>query len=370
MGPKMRAVLVIAWLLTAFSAAAHQNSTAYLFLDESSGALKGRWEIPVRDLEFAVGLDANKDGEITWGEIQERTPAIRDYAFKRLILRQGTDPVSIALHLADVQINKRPTGMGVVLFWSAVVPRGVLTTLEYNFGFEYDGGHQCILAFQGRTAVLTKDRQTFELGEASTGAGFGNFVRTGVFHIFEGIDHICFLLALMLPAVWRRTSQGWEAVGSFRAAFVSIAKIVTAFTMAHSITLSVAALRLVVLPSVFVESVIAFSVVVAALNNLWPLWTDRSWVVAFGFGLIHGFGFASALADLPSGAASLALSLAGFNIGVELGQLCIVLVFLPMAFLLRDSWFYRWCAVRAGSVGIACVAAVWLVERAFQITIF
>jgi hypothetical protein len=146
----------------------------------------------------------------------------------------------------------------------------------------------------------------------------------------------------MLPAVWRRTEHGWEAVGSFRAAFISIAKIVTAFTIAHSITLAIAALRIVILPSALVESVIAFSVVVAALNNLWPLWTERSWLVAFGFGLVHGFGFASALADLPSSAASLAISLAGFNIGVELGQLCIVLTFLPIAFLLRESWFYRW----------------------------
>jgi hypothetical protein len=366
----MRTLLLILWLFAVVGASAHQNSIAYLFLDQTNSILKARWEIPVRDLEFTVGLDANKDGEVTWGEIREHTAMLRDYAFKRLALR--SDSNSIPLALTDLQFNKRPAGAMVVLFWQAPLPDRTPVTLEYNFGFDYDGGHQCILSFQNRTAVLTKDRRTFEaLGvPASLAASFPNFVRIGVLHIFEGIDHICFLLALMLPAVWRRTERGWEAVGTFQAAFISIAKIVTAFTVAHSITLAIAALRIVVLPSAFVESVIAFSVVVAALNNLWPLWTDRSWMVAFGFGLIHGFGFASALADLPAGAASLAISLAGFNIGVEIGQLCIVLVFLPLAFLLRESWFYRWCAVRAGSIGIASVAAVWLVERAFQISIF
>ncbi len=361
--------LLIGCLLAVASVKAHQNSTAYLFLDQTNGVLQGRWEIPIADLEFKIRLDDNIDGEVTWGEIKQKLPAIRDYALPRVKVRAGTSESPITFR--DALINKRPAGAMLVLVWQSRLPAGEAVTLEYNFGFDYDGGHQCIVSFQDRTAVLTKDRRTFDLLEATTsGPAFTNFVRVGIFHIFEGIDHICFLLALMLPAVWRRTHRGWEAVGSFRAAFISIAKIVTAFTVAHSITLAIAALRIVVLPSPLVESVIAFSVIVAALNNLWPLWTERSWLVALGFGLVHGFGFASALADLPSGAASLAISLAGFNIGVELGQLCIVLTFLPIAFLLRESWFYRWCAVRAGSVGIACVAAIWLVERAFHITLF
>jgi hypothetical protein len=362
----MRKWMAVIFLFSGLvSAKAHQNSIAYLFLGETNGVLKGQWEIPISDLEFAPGLDVNRDGDVTWGEVQERTPAIRDYALPKLKLSGAKPPA-----LTELKINQRPSGMYVVLFWQAGLSAGSPLSLDYEFGFDYDGGHQCIVVFQERTAILNTSRRGFEIAEGKPQQSFGSFVRTGMIHIFDGVDHICFLLALMLPAVLRRTNQGWEAVGSFRTAFVSIAKIVTAFTVAHSITLAAAALKIVTLPSALVESIIAFSVVIAALNNLWPLWTERSWAVAFGFGLVHGFGFASALADLPSSAGSLALSLAGFNIGVELGQLCIVMVFLPVAFLLRESWFYRWCAVRLGSIGIASVAAVWLVERAFHVAIF
>ncbi len=121
------------------------------------------------------------------------------------------------------------------------------------------------------------------------------------------------------------------------------------------------------LPSRPVESAIALSVMLAALNNLWPVVHARRWAVAFAFGLVHGFGFASVLADLglPSGA--LLLALVGFNLGVELGQLMIVSAFLPLAFALRRTWTYRRIILDGGSAAIALIAAVWLVERAFDL---
>ena len=115
--------------------------------------------------------------------------------------------------------------------------------------------------------------------------------------------------------------------------------VVTAFTLAHSITLTLAALRLVELPSRLVESAIAASVVLAAVNNLVPVVERRRWMVAFAFGLIHGFGFASVLAELGLPQETLVLSLLGFNLGVELGQLAIVAVFLPTAYALRNTRF-------------------------------
>jgi hypothetical protein len=126
-------------------------------------------------------------------------------------------------------------------------------------------------------------------------------------------------------------------------------------------------LGVIELPSRFVESVIAASVVAAALNNLCPLVVGRLWMVAFGFGLVHGFGFASVLADLGLPRDALAVALVGFNVGVELGQLAIVGAFLPLAFALRRSAFYlRWVMV-GGSIAIAIVASLWLAERAFGI---
>jgi HupE / UreJ protein len=146
-----------------------------------------------------------------------------------------------------------------------------------------------------------------------------------------------------------------------------VLRIVTAFTVAHSITLSLATLGWVDLPSRLVEATIAASVVLAALNNVWPFFQGRRWMVAFGFGLIHGFGFASVLADLGLPRDALALALVGFNLGVEAGQLAIVAAFLPWAYALRQGVFYRRVVLWGGSLAIAAIAAAWFVERAFDL---
>ena len=143
--------------------------------------------------------------------------------------------------------------------------------------------------------------------------------------------------------------------------------VVTAFTVAHSITLTLAALQIVELPSRLVESAIAASVVLAAANNLYPVVERRRWLVAFSFGLIHGFGFASVLTELGLPQEALVLSLLGFNLGVETGQLAIVAVFLPVAFVLRNTPLYRKGVFVAGSWLTLLVALIWLLERAFNL---
>ena len=148
-----------------------------------------------------------------------------------------------------------------------------------------------------------------------------------------------------------------------RPAVLNVLKIVTAFTVAHSLTLSLAALGLVHPPSRWVESAIAASVVLAALNNLLPFFAGRGWLVAFGFGLVHGFGFANALRDLGLQSGELAATLFGFNLGVEVGQLAIVAAFLPLALAARHLVFYRRLVLRAGSAAILGVATTWLAER-------
>ena len=191
----------------------------------------------------------------------------------------------------------------------------------------------------------------------------------GIWHIWLGFDHILFHVSLLLPAVFVRDRTGWRASKTFRGAFVDVAKVVTAFTVAHSITLFLAALSIVELPSRFVESAIAASVVLAAINNVVPVVATGRWIAAFAFGLLHGFGFAGALQDLGLPTSSMALSLASFNVGVELGQLAIVLPFLPIAFLLRRTTLYRRVIFVGGSVAIATLASVWLVERAFDVDV-
>jgi hypothetical protein len=164
----------------------------------------------------------------------------------------------------------------------------------------------------------------------------------------------------------RRAGGGWEPVEAARPAFANVLKIVTAFTVAHSITLSLAALGWVQLPLRLVESAIAASVLLAAFNNLAPFFAERGWIVAFGFGLIHGFGFANALRDLGLRQGQLAATLFGFNLGVELGQLLIVALFLPIALALRHLLLYQRLVLRFGSAAILTVAAAWFAERLFD----
>jgi hypothetical protein len=147
----------------------------------------------------------------------------------------------------------------------------------------------------------------------------------------------------------------------------SILKVVTAFTLAHSITLSLAALDVVRLPGRLTESVIAASIVVAALNNIFPVVTESRARIAFAFGLLHGFGFASVLADmgLPNGARL--ISLLAFNLGIEARQLAVVLAVMPVVYCLRTGELYRRTVMPWGSAAIALLA-VWLMQRAFFTT--
>src|SRR5438552_1385597 len=163
-------------------------------------------------------------------------------------------------------------------------------------------------------------------------------------------------MALMLP---------FTSKSPFRSALISVFKIVTAFTLAHSVTLSLAALKIVHLNSRLVEVIIALSVAFAALNNIFAVLPDFGWVIAFSFGFIHGFGFANVLADLGLERGNLAAPLIGFNSGVELGQLAVVGIFLPLAFKLRSLRFYRVGVFKFGSLFITALAAIWAWERMF-----
>ena len=169
----------------------------------------------------------------------------------------------------------------------------------------------------------------------------------GVWHIWKGFDHILFLLTLLFPAVIVYRNGRWEPRDSWQASALDIVKVVTAFTLAHSLTLSLAVLGWVHVPSRIVESTIAATVLLGALNNVVPIVLERRWLVAFVFGLVHGLGFASVLADLGLHGTNLALALVGFNGGVEIGQFAIVYCSCrwPCCYAIRcftEGSLYRW----------------------------
>ena len=239
--------------------------------------------------------------------------------------------------------------------------------------FQFDPQHQMVVSLrkaeETEVGILTLDDPawTVSLKEPGPWQQFLRFTQEGVWHIWIGIDHILFLVALLLPSVLRFKQGKWHPASSFKEAFFNVIKVVTAFMVAHSITLTLAALNIVTLPSRLVESVIALSVVLAALNNIFPVVSHRVWTVAFGFGLIHGFGFANVLANLQLPTNTLAVALFSFNIGVEIGQLAIVAVFFPIIFLIREQAFYQPIKLRLGSAVISLIACGWIVDRVFQL---
>ena len=366
--------LALAWLTPA---QAHKPSDSYLAISVSNDKVTGQWDIALRDLDFAIGLDADGNGEITWGEVRAKHAEIAAYALARLAIR--SDGAACSIEPGAQQIDDHTDGAYTVLplaIRCAKTPERLAIAIDYTLFADLDPQHRGLLNLQAlgqtRTAVLGPQAptQSFELKAVSRWAQFIAYAREGVWHIWIGFDHILFLLSLLLPAVllWRgRQGHQWQPAETFRQAFFDVFKIVTAFTLAHSITLSLATLGFVSLPSRWIESAIAASVVLAALNNVWPLFHRRRWMVAFGFGLIHGFGFASVLVDLGLPREALALALVGFNLGVEVGQLAIVALFLPLAFALRRTAFYRRTVMLGGSLLIAALAGVWLVERVFVV---
>ena len=368
----MRKFLALVFLLLATTAAAHKPSDSYLTLERRGAEIAGQWDIALRDLDAAITLDANGDGEITWGEVRAKNAAIVAYALSRLAIASGG--ASCTLAAADVLINQHSDGAYAVLRLSGACPKAdALLAVDYRLLFDVDPTHRGLLQYvedgRSHSVIFSAEARTQNLGAGTRWQQLTAYVHEGVWHIWLGFDHILFLLSLLLPAVLLRRDRAWQPAESFRGAFVDVAKIVTAFTVAHSITLTLAALEIVSLPSRGVESAIALSVVLAAVNNVVPMVSHGRWLAAFGFGLVHGFGFAGALRDLGLPTGSLALSLFGFNVGVELGQLAIVAAFLPVAFWLRDTWAYRRVVLAGGSALIAAIAGIWLVERAFNLAL-
>lgn len=201
------------------------------------------------------------------------------------------------------------------------------------------------------------------LAEGSAWVGFRAMVQLGTRHIAEGTDHLLFLLALLLPAPLRLTGRRWGPFGGVPYSLRRLLLLVTAFTVGHSLTLLLGTLGWVRLPGQPVEALIAVSILVAAVHAVRPLFPGREAGVAAGFGLVHGLAFASTLAGLQLEAGPLALSLLGFNLGIELMQLLVVACTVPWLLLLL-ACTPSYGAVRVGGAALAGLAAsAWLAER-------
>jgi hypothetical protein len=382
---RCRAALGLALALGASAVLAHKSSDSYLQIDAAAARTAVRWDIALRDLDAALDLDTDEDGKLTWGEVKAAGPRIDAYALPRLSI------AGCPLRVTGHALERRNDGAYAVLMLESECALAVSPAISYSLFREIDPTHRGIAKIQragqpvslamldptrGESAVAGQPAQAAASNTPSTAehatfaaGGAAAFLVEGIRHILGGYDHVLFLLCLLLPAVMRRTPHGWQPVERLSQAVWPIVGIVSAFTVAHSITLGLAALKLVSIPPSVIEPAIAVTIILAALDNLRPIFPVRRVVVTFFFGLIHGFGFAGVLSELNLPTGDFVRALLTFNIGLELGQLMIVVGVTTLLFLLRDGRHYRAWVIRGGSMAAIVVGVLWLIERTANVSL-
>jgi len=348
---------------------AHTLSVAHLDIELGAAGepMRVELDLALRDLALVLPLDANRDEVVTWGELEAIADQVETLAISGMALSTAAGPCR--LKPTGLATRRYAEGAYATLKIELRCPEGDEVALRYSLLMARDPQHRALvtvrrgpdtstfIARAGASAIV------FAVDPKGSSRPFTEFLREGVHHILIGYDHLAFLISLLLPAALVRMKGQWQPAPGFRNAFVHVLGLVTAFTVAHSITLSLSALGWVTPASHWIEAVIAASVLLAALNNLWPLVVKRLWIVAFAFGLIHGFGFAGALGELGLPDGSRLWALLGFNLGVELGQLAVVCVLLPALFAVRRQAWYPKALMPAASIAIAALAAWWLWQR-------
>ena len=373
----MKQFIIFFLLLYCQQVFAHKTSDSYLNINLSEKQGNISWSIAVRDLEFAIGLDLDADKKITWAEVLQRKLVIEAYVLSRLSLYTVRNQLKQSCRIDNNKLLVDDKSDGAYLVFDIVSPclNQVLDKelyLDYQLMFDIDKNHRGLILIESEgestTLVASPGKYTFSLrGKATTLVSvFTNYVLEGIWHILIGLDHILFLLALLLPSVLLYRNGQWLQRENIQGSFISILKIVTAFTLAHSITLSLSVLKIVQLSSQLVEVVIAITVLLTCIHTLKPIFQHGLWKLAFVFGLIHGFGFANVLLDLGLARSALALSLFGFNVGVELGQLFIVCLFVLFAAVVHRYWWYRVFIFRGGITITAVLSCIWIIERSFD----
>ncbi|NNF40665.1 MAG: hypothetical protein HKN64_04750 [Woeseiaceae bacterium] len=330
---------------------AHEASTVELVVDTESRLLQV--ELDLLDLDFVIGLKAANAAVVTAGDVQGAALAIRDYVGDMLEITGcefADGPGAIGLRrgnttrvVADFELLCEPAPSVIELKSSLF---NELPDYRTVVRVDSASDSQLYVATDGYLRVPLDSRGIFFT--------FGSFVAEGMVHIFGGFDHLLFLLLLILPLLRR---------DSLRQCFVAVAVVVTAFTVAHSITLTLSSQGYLSLPAQPVEIVIAASVVLVAAINLFGIGGWLAWPIAYVFGLVHGFGFAGAFAELASGSAIRWPELLAFNIGVELGQLMVIALALVVLRPLARLRFARPVLIPAGSIVAGCVGAFWILQR-------
>ena len=356
----------------------HATGENYVWINVQDQHFEGRFEVRLDDLRSELGIELSADYETAKPVVLETANRVQDYLQQRFAI--STDDRQLPIEFTDTRLLKA-AGLGHFAQYyyrtpDIDIPERV--SIRNDLFFENDPFHRSLLLVEYDrrinkdygsefTALVfspANSEQVLDFTDIRGLLPIKDFIWQGMLHIWIGIDHILFLVALLLPVVLVRRDDTWIPVDSFRAVFWNTIKVVTIFTIAHSITLALAALEIVQLPSRLVESVIALSIILVALNNIFPTFRASILIIIFLFGLFHGLGFASVMGNLPFRMQDLVWVIVAFNVGVEIGQIAVVSAIVPLMYWARKQAFYKHVVPVYGSALLAVVAGYWFVERA------
>lgn len=369
-------LLALTGLLLPWSAAAHKGSDAYLSLDVTpDGRAALRLSVALKDLDVALPLDADRDGQVTWGEVRRAQDAVATYLEQGLGWT-GAEGACVAVWTLD-GLERRSDGT----YWvaRATAPcAGPSMRLQYRLLEEVDKGHRLLASGQwnGQPVLATlAPGDSLALGPTQDGAHaqsrvatVGHYLWTGAAHLLEGYDHMAFLLALVLPMhlPLRRPFRPVHVMPLTRPGRASdwrrMLATVTAFTLGHSVTLALVATGWLRVSSSWVEPAIVVSIGVSALLNLHPVRGLRTEWLAGAFGLVHGMGFAGLLLDAQAPLSLLPWALLGFNLGIEAAQLLVLLAWVLLCQPLQSAPWYATRLVRGLSWALVVLSAVLLLR--------
>jgi hypothetical protein len=368
----MQRVVLVFFILFSTQSVSHELSSGYLTLNQQeAGVFQGELLLKPEDIGQAANLDTNNDGVLLWGEVLENQQNAAVYIANALQIKQGSGKCRVSA--------APPTSRSISAESLVVYPLSVNCqvsnnedsreiSISYEGIFEISPTHKLLTTVNTQdetlTSVISEDKRILTLSPKalSTASQFLEMIYQGIWHIFIGLDHILFLVATLLTVNLARNERTWKKEGKKRDIVKNTVILVSAFTLAHSITLTATALNLITLDSRWVELGIAISVMLTALNNIFPI-VFRLGFLTFGFGLLHGMGFASVFAELNAQSNSLVMSVAAFNIGVEVGQLAIVSLLLPLLVLVRNWPVYAKTIMPFASSVIAIIALNWTLQR-------
>lgn len=367
---------MVASTISMNSALAHSPGEDYVFVNFYGQRIEGEFQVNFEDLSEKLSIDIPEEEQAALQAVQASAGQVQAYILENFSMATA-EGENLAISFLESGVVPESTYAQYQFIIEVKTPPDEIV-IRHNMFYENDRNHRGLFLVQ-YNAVEDKDygaeytalvfspnnsEQVLDLDNIPGLLDSTGMVWQGMLHIWKGLDHVLFILALILPTVLVRRSQSWQPVEDYKSSLWQLLKIITVFTLAHSLTLLLAALEIIKLNSRFVESMIALSIILVAANNFTQKVKRGSLMVILFLGLFHGLGFASVMGNLPFRMEDLVKMVIRFNIGVELGQIVIVMLIFPVLYWIRHQPFYNTVILKGGSTVLILVAGYWFFQRA------